>query len=246
MPNWDAVPISSTLGISVTGPVTDAELRASAVPVDGSSITQPASGTFWQETQPVSGTFWQATQPVSGTFWQATQPVSVSSIATGTNNIGDVDVLTIAAGDNNIGNVDLASKLDATNDEVATGASAGQDGGELPFTYLATGSGMDATVIKAEAGRLYGGVALNLDATALGFLKIYDKATAPDPSADSALLKLQIFLPPATGGVYTYVKWSTTHGYAFPNGIGFVLTTGSGTDETSVGAADVSLNLGYK
>jgi hypothetical protein len=51
----------------VSGPLTDMQLRASAVPV---------SGTFYQPTQPVSGTFWQATQPVSGTFWQATQPVS--------------------------------------------------------------------------------------------------------------------------------------------------------------------------
>ena len=53
--------------ITVTGTLTDTQLRATAVPV---------SGTFWQATQPVSGTFWQATQPVSGTFWQATQPVS--------------------------------------------------------------------------------------------------------------------------------------------------------------------------
>jgi hypothetical protein len=66
------------------GGLTDAQLRASAVPV---------SGTFYPVTQPVSiaaavgvtdnagsltvdGTFWQATQPVSGTFWQVTQPVS--------------------------------------------------------------------------------------------------------------------------------------------------------------------------
>lgn len=60
--------------------------------VDGSAVTQPVSGTFWQATQPVSGTVtanqgtagataWKVdgsgvTQPVSGTFWQATQPVS--------------------------------------------------------------------------------------------------------------------------------------------------------------------------
>jgi hypothetical protein len=36
-----------------------------ALKVDGSAVTQPVSGTFWQATQPVSGTFWQATQPVS-------------------------------------------------------------------------------------------------------------------------------------------------------------------------------------
>jgi hypothetical protein len=67
-------------------------LVSSRVPVDGSGVTQPVSGTFWQTTQPVSGTVtvnqgtagasaWKVdgsavTQPVSGTFWQATQPVS--------------------------------------------------------------------------------------------------------------------------------------------------------------------------
>ena len=65
---------------SVNGPVT--VTAASALKVDGSAVTQPVSGTFWQTTQPVSGTFWQATQPVSGTFWQATQPVSGTVAAT--------------------------------------------------------------------------------------------------------------------------------------------------------------------
>lgn len=47
------------------GGLTDDELRADPVEVDGSGVTQPVSGTFWQATQPVSGTFWQATQPIS-------------------------------------------------------------------------------------------------------------------------------------------------------------------------------------
>lgn len=72
-----------------------------ALKVDGSAVTQPVSGTFWQATQPISGTVaatqsgtwtvqpgntantvaWKVdgsavTQPVSGTFWQATQPIS--------------------------------------------------------------------------------------------------------------------------------------------------------------------------
>lgn len=66
--------------------------NGTAIKVDGSAVTQPVSGTFFQATQPVSGTFFQATQPVSGpltdtqlrasavpvsgTFFQATQPVS--------------------------------------------------------------------------------------------------------------------------------------------------------------------------
>lgn len=66
------IPVSGTVtaNTGLSQPLTDTQLRATAVPV---------SGTFWQATQPVSGTFWQATQPVSGTFWQATQPVSIAS-----------------------------------------------------------------------------------------------------------------------------------------------------------------------
>jgi hypothetical protein len=82
----------------VLGPLTDAELRATAVPisgsvaatvsgtvlVDGSAVTQPVSGTVtasvsnFPATQPVSGsvTVLNASIPVTGTFWQATQPVS--------------------------------------------------------------------------------------------------------------------------------------------------------------------------
>lgn len=75
--------------------LTDAELRASAVPVSIAQMpTTPVTGQFYPATQPVSGTvsisgsvavtgsFYQATQPVSGTFWQATQPVSIASMPT--------------------------------------------------------------------------------------------------------------------------------------------------------------------
>lgn len=64
----------------VSGPVTDAQLRASAVSVNVEG-TVPVTGTFWQATQPVSGTVGvSGTVPVSGTFWQATQPVSAASL----------------------------------------------------------------------------------------------------------------------------------------------------------------------
>lgn len=91
----DPLPVSIISGGS--SGLTDAELRASAVPV---------SGTFWQATQPVSiaatvavsgpltDTQLRATAvPVSGTFWQTTQPVSLASLpalATGSNIVGAV------------------------------------------------------------------------------------------------------------------------------------------------------------
>jgi hypothetical protein len=72
-----AVPVSGTVGVSgtvpVSGPLTDTQLRASAVPVSG---TVGVSGTV-----PVSGPLTDtqlraAAVPVSGTFWPGTQPVS--------------------------------------------------------------------------------------------------------------------------------------------------------------------------
>lgn len=59
----------------VSGPLTNAELRASPVPVSGlltdvqlRASAVPVSGVFFQAVQPVSGTFFQTTQPVSGTI----------------------------------------------------------------------------------------------------------------------------------------------------------------------------------
>jgi hypothetical protein len=79
----------------VSGPLTDAQIRATALPVSGTfwQATQPVSGPL-TDTQlratavPVSGTFFQATQPVSGTFWQATQPVSAPTLTKGTQGAG--------------------------------------------------------------------------------------------------------------------------------------------------------------
>lgn len=60
------VSLASVPSHAVTGPLTDAQLRATAVPV--------------------SGTFWQATQPIS----------IAAGLPAGSNNIGDVDVLSSA------------------------------------------------------------------------------------------------------------------------------------------------------
>ena len=77
-----AVTLTSTTitgSVAVTGPLTDTQLRATALPVSIASMpSTPVTGTFWQTTQPVSIASMPST-PVTGTFWQATQPVSLSS-----------------------------------------------------------------------------------------------------------------------------------------------------------------------
>lgn len=96
-----ASPVGVTGTVTVSGSVSVSNLPAvqpvsdngSSLTVDGSvsvlnfPVTYPVTGTFWQTTQPVSGTFWQATQPVSGTV--------TANLASGTNNIGDVDVASV-------------------------------------------------------------------------------------------------------------------------------------------------------
>lgn len=70
----DAGIVVRIAGGAVDGGLTNAELRASAVPV---------SGTFFQVTQPISGSVsvsnFPASQAVTGTFFQATQPVSIAT-----------------------------------------------------------------------------------------------------------------------------------------------------------------------
>lgn len=79
----------------IAGPVLVAQLQQSGGP--GSSVTATQAGTWTvQPGNTANTTAWKVdgsavTQPVSGTFWQATQPVSLAStpaLAAGTNNIG--------------------------------------------------------------------------------------------------------------------------------------------------------------
>lgn len=155
----------------VSGPLTDTQLRATAVPV---------SGTFWQATQPVSisgsvpvtGTFWQATQPVSGTVNPSTSAgktiayVSVSQSSAGTTQ------LAAASGSNKhkvVGCVlvmDAAGTLkftDSSGDLSGAMSLAANAGFVLPsslFPYLETGAVNRSISIVTANGAVKGVVAL--------------------------------------------------------------------------------------
>jgi hypothetical protein len=156
--------------------------------------------------------------------------------------IGDVDVLSIAAGDNNIGNVDIASIAAGSNliGDVAIGPRT--TGGATPYSYISDGT--DFVSVTDGATTLYGISCTSTDATVV-YIKFYDKATAPDPSADAASIKLRFAVPSAaTGGGFV---WNVPQGMDFPTGLGFALVTGAAdTDETAVTANEVMVNLVYK
>jgi hypothetical protein len=123
-------PVSGTVSISgsvaVTGPLTDTQLRASAVPVSLASVPShavtittdpvhvdgkgtagaPSGGVVSIQgvgsglAVPVSGTFWQATQPVSG-------PLTDTQLRASAVPMSLASLPSLAAGTNNIGDVDV-------------------------------------------------------------------------------------------------------------------------------------------
>lgn len=102
---------------------------ANALKVDGSAVTQPVSGTFWQATQPVSGPLTDAqlrasavnvslaSVPTHAVTQSGTWTVGLSS---GTNNIGDVDVLSVIPG---TGATNLGKQTDSTAGATDTGVA---------------------------------------------------------------------------------------------------------------------------
>lgn len=97
---------------------------------------------------------------------------------------------------------------------------------------------VNATLVKAGAGKLYSIIAHNASA-AVRFIKIYDKATAPTVGTDTPLL---VFAIPA-GGMMSVALAPL----AFTAGLGFGYSTGAADNSTgAVAANDIfGLNLVY-
>ncbi len=157
-------------------------------------------------------------------------------------NIGNVGVLTLPslpAGTNNIGNVGVltlpaiptgANTIGAVNVRPATA------GGLLNHRNLNTG--ITGDLIKGSAGQVFGWYVYN-NATAVRFLKIYNKATAP-LSTDTPVMTIPI--PREAGANVEF-----TNGIAFALGIGVRATVlVADADATAPAANDVVINILFK
>lgn len=112
-------------------------------------------------------------------------------------------------------------------------------GGWTPFRLIGAAT-TNATVVKASAGVLGMVCVSNLNA-AVRYLKIYDKATAPNPAVDVA--KIVVAIP--TGSVPVNLA-IPDEGITFAAGISFALVTGIlDNDNTAVAASEQMVNLGY-
>jgi hypothetical protein len=75
------------------------------------------------------------------------------------------------------------------------------------------------------------------------YVRLYDKATAPVPATDAALIDLRFPIPAGTQAeaqLGTNASW-------FHSGLGLDITGGpADTDATAVAAGDVSINIFYR
>lgn len=100
----------------------------------------------------------------------------------------------------------------------------------------------NATSVKASAGYLHSVNAGNINA-AIRYLKLYNKASAPAPATDNALLLMVIPLPASGGRVDIQFG---DHPLYFDTGIGFaIVTDASDTGNTSTAANEQFVTLGY-
>jgi hypothetical protein len=98
---------------------------------------------------------------------------------------------------------------------------------------------INATVLKAAPGAIFDIVLMNHDTTP-HFLKLYDKASAPDPSADAALLKGTFRIGGTTAAEGTPAI-HFKYGLQFETGIAYAITAAvTETDETATAADDIT------
>lgn len=114
------------------------------------------------------------------------------------------------------------------------------DFGATPHSLIA-GASVNATVVKASAGTLFGGYVHNR-VTSERFVKFYDKTGSP-AAADTPIHRLAI----AGGVTLSIADLVGPTGLKFTNGLGYRTTTGlADADTGAVAANDLVINLSYK
>ncbi len=249
-----------TVGVSgtvpVSGPLTDTQLRASAVPVSLASVPTHA-----------------VTQSGAWTFSLS------AALPAGTNNIGDVDVLTlpaitIAAAQTlatvtTVGTVTTLTTCAtvtnlaqlggqaiamgtgtrsagtqrvtiATDDVVPAQAIAGTAGGTTPYSFLSAAA-VQAAAIKASAGQVYGLRFFNKGAAPV-YVRLYNQTTTPG-TGDTPVYRCLVPGNTSGGGFVDTIP----PGVVFGTGIGIRVTGAiADNDATALAANEVLGNVLYK
>jgi hypothetical protein len=190
-----AVTVSGS--VAVTGPLTDAQLRATAVPV---------SGTFWQATQPVSA----ASLPLpSGAATAANQTTANASLASIdgklTSPITISGAVAMAADKVNVGGTDLTPKFaaiaaSASGDNTAVAAVTGKKIRVLAYTVVAAGA--VSAKFQSDTTDLTGALSF----AANGGASVAFSPVGHFETASGVALQLNLGSAVAVGGHLVYVE----------------------------------------
>ncbi|HEX5498168.1 MAG TPA: hypothetical protein VFX03_03035 [Thermomicrobiales bacterium] len=165
-------------------------------------------------------------------------PVQVTVSNEGFAVVGSVTVVDSIA-------LDVALNAGSNNAGFFTPAPAGQTVGATPFKLTAAAASTNATSLKAAAGTLWEIVALNVSASAVAYLKLYDKASAPTVGTDTPVYVAPI--PTAGSANGAGVRLTFPVGLKFANGIAYAITGGMGdADTTAIAAGQVMLSGSYQ
>jgi hypothetical protein len=234
----DGASAIATLPVSAAGlPLPTGAATAAKQPAPGTAGTASADvitvqGIASMTALKVDGS--AVTQPVSGTVGiTANSSVNVAQIAGTTTATGNG---TASAG---------CQRVTIASDNTAVPvADAPVTSGGLSVSRAVSAASNNATSAKASAGQVYAVTAFNTNA-APRYLKIYNKATAPAPATDAALLVAVFMIPGNTAGAG--VVHNIDKGIACGSGIGWALVTGmSDTDNTSTAAGECVAGVYYK
>ncbi len=123
----------------------------------------------------------------------------------------------------------------------ADGAARDMVGAATPYK-LTSALSNNAQSIKASAGYVHSINAANINAS-IRYLKLYNKASAPAPATDNALLIAVIPLP--ANGLPVAIAYGD-HPLYFSTGIAMaIVTDASDTGNTSTAASEQFVTVGY-
>lgn len=189
----------------------------------------------------------------NGTTWDRVQLDAAKRLLA---NIGSPAAATLADGVANPTTVLLASMSmgwnGATWDRLKSNAAAeltvrqaARAAGDLTVYSLNSAATTNANNIKGSAGSPYWISAMNTNAAAR-YLRLYNKATAPVPASDNALIIARFIIPGNAAGAGLTINLGALGLSGFTNGIGLDVTgAAADTDATAISANEVYVNIGY-
>jgi len=242
---------SDQVAIPVTGPLTDTQIRATALPVSLASLPSLAAGS--NAIGSITNTGFTASQATAASLNATvvgTGTFAVQAAQTGTWNIGTLTGITNAV----IVSQSVATNL-KTQAESYQGGTAVSSTNPLYVTVASSATGGDSVSasgsqaivsaastnplsIKAGAGKVTGWYIYNSNASAR---KVAFHNTAGTPTAGSAVYMSVVIPGLAAANV------SFPDGINFDTGIAITTVTGlTNADATAVGLNDLIINIFYK